>query len=625
MVKNVKRLSVQLKSRNLWIVILADISLLSLSFYGSFFLRFDFYIQQNYLKFIGEYLLLVLTVKMLILLYFNLYSGMWRYTGISDLISIIKASLFGSLVFVAYIGLFRGFSNIPRSIFVLDFILATVFIAGFRLSLRIILASETIRKIRRLNNPNMRKVHKRLLILGAGSAGEKISREIDENLQLNYDLVGYLDDDEQKIGKYLHGKKILGAISEISKFTSLFDEVLICTPSASNKEMSLIVDFINSCGKKFKTLPSLSELIDGKVTFSQIREVSLEDLLGRKEVKLDHKSISKYIKSKRILITGAGGSIGRELVRQSVSFNPSDIGLLDFSEENLFEITRSCESDSNGVKIHSFLADIRDSLQMRKLFEEFKPNVIFHAAAYKHVPIQEVHPREAVLTNVMGTKHLIEMAKQFNIDKFVFVSTDKAVNPSSVMGATKRVAELLLQTNGRVNHTKFMAVRFGNVIGSSGSVIPILQEQIRNGGPLTITHPDMERYFMSISEASQLILQAGALGKGGETFVLEMGSPVKIDEIADKLIKLSGLKLGIDIFKTYTGIRPGEKLKEDLILNQEDVHRTDHNKIMILKENEMNQINPAIKHYEKLVDFAKNFDNESIQVTLSKIIPSYRQ
>ena len=619
------RMAMQLKRLNMWIVVLVDLLLLSASFYGSFLIRLDFNIQPRHTDIILDYIGLILIVKLSFLILFNLYRGMWRYTGISDLNSIIKASTLGSLAVVALIGFFWGFLDIPRSIFVLDYILTTIFISGFRLSLRLVLTSRTIRSIRELKNHGNRKVKKRLLIIGAGRAGEKISREINENFKLNYDLVGYLDDDEQKIGRYLHGRKILGHSNDISKFTHLFDEVLICTPSANNKEMSRIVKLIDSCGKNFRTLPSLSELIDGKVTVSQIRDVTLEDLLGRKEVNLDHDSILEFLKSKRILITGAGGSIGCELVKQCLVFAPSDIGLLDFSEENLFNITRRYESGLRGIKIHSFLADIRDSIKMDKLFNDFQPQVIFHAAAYKHVPIQELHPREAVLTNVMGTYNLLKLSIQYKIEKFVLVSTDKAVNPSSVMGATKRVAELLLITNGEANQTKFMAVRFGNVIGSSGSVIPILQEQIRNGGPLTITDPDMERYFMSISEASQLILQAGALGKGGETFILDMGSPIKIDVIADELIKLSGLELGVDIEKIYIGIRPGEKLKEELILNQEEVHKTDHNKIMILKTNGLEKINSLEKHYDQLIDSAQKCENDSIIKILSKIIPTYEQ
>ena len=347
------RIAIQLKTLNMWIVVLVDLLLLSASFYGSFLIRLDFNIQPRHTDIILDYIGLILIVKLSFMILFNLYRGMWRYTGISDLNSIIKASTLGSLAVVALIGFFWGFLDIPRSIFVLDYILTTIFISGFRLSLRLVLTSRTIRSIRELKNHGNRKVKKRLLIIGAGRAGEKISREINENFKLNYDLVGYLDDDEQKIGRYLHGRKILGHSNDISKFTHLFDEVLICTPSANNKEMSRIVKLIDSCGKNFRTLPSLSELIDGKVTVSQIRDVTLEDLLGRKEVNLDHDSILEFLKSKRILMTGAGGSIGCELVKQCLVFAHNDIGLLDFSEENLFNITLRYESGLKGIKINS--------------------------------------------------------------------------------------------------------------------------------------------------------------------------------------------------------------------------------------------------------------------------------
>ena len=371
----------------------------------------------------------------------------------------------------------------------------------------------------------------------------------------------------------------------------------------------------------------MNELVEGKISISQFREVSLVDLLGRKEVKLDKSSINTFIKGKRVLITGGGGSIGSELVRQCAKFKPSVLVLLDFSELNLFQIEREMLSQNSNILIKPVLADIRDEEMVDNIFNEFLPQVVFHAAAYKHVPMQEFFPSEAVKTNIIGTRNLSYSAIKFNVKKFVLVSTDKAVRPTNVMGATKRLAEMIVQNqNFKNSNIEFMSVRFGNVLGSSGSVIPIFQEQIKNGGPLTITDPDMERYFMSIPEASQLILQAGSLGSGGEVFILDMGKPIKIIDIANELIRLSGLEPEIDIPVLITGTRPGEKKVEELALPNEELDKTKHNKIFVLNDSKIHYENNKKLIY-KIEKLHENINSKSVNEIvngLSELLPEYK-
>ena len=431
------------------------------------------------------------------------------------------------------------------------------------------------------------------------------------------ELIAVIDDSPKKIGQRLHGVHVLGPIEDLHNLNLNFEEIYICVPSASRHQMRAIVSACEKTKKPFKTLPSISELMEGKATISQFREVSILDLLGRKEVELDTSAIKNLVEGKRVLITGAGGSIGSELVRQSIKYKPSILILLDISELNLFEIERETEIVNTKVKIliKPILADIRDKLSVDQVYEEYKPQIILHAVAYKHVPIQEKFPWEAIKTNVIGTYNLANAAIKYKIEKFVLVSTDKAVKPVNVMGATKRIAEIIMQNlNLSQKDTAFMAVRFGNVLGSSGSVIPIFKDQIKNGGPVTITHPEMERYFMSIPEASQLILQAGALGKGGEIFILDMGNPIKIIDLASQLIRLSGYEPEVDIPIEITGMRPGEKKTEELSSQTENLDKTRHNKIFVLDENI-----EQIKAQEKVLHNIKNLKNELYDRNPTKI------
>ena len=534
------------KSRNIFVFFLVDICLVLGALFIAFLLRFDFSIPGFIIGDLFTYIPVILFAKLTSFFIFGLYRGMWRYTSISDFISIVQASSFGSLLSLAIFALLYGLSGFPKTVLFIDYALCTIFLGVSRASIRIYFSniSEDQTIIGR-NTPM--KSRKKLIMIGAGGSAERIIREIRDNRGMKFVVVGILDDDTSKSGATIHSVPILGSIDELPNFNIPFDEIIICLPTATNVEMRRIIAICKSVGKPYRTLPAYSELIDGKVSMKSVREVSMVDLLGRKEVELDRSSISQYIYGKRVLVTGAGGSIGSELVRNCLTFDPDLLILLDQSEHNLFKIERECEDSKHPVSFQPILGDIRDKTLLQRVFSSFNPDVVFHAAAYKHVPMQEDHPWEAILTNIQGTLNLIDASEDYNVNRFVLVSTDKAVNPTNIMGATKRVAEKLIQSKSIDSSVKFMAVRFGNVIGSSGSVIPTFQEQIRNGGPITITNPNMQRYFMSISEAAQLILQAGAMGAGGEIYVLDMGKPVNIQDIAYELIRLSGLEPETDI------------------------------------------------------------------------------
>ena len=439
------------------------------------------------------------------------------------------------------------------------------------------------------------------------------------------EVVALLDDDETKIGSRLRGIPIVGKIKDIGILDIYYDEIYISIPSASADQMRDIINFCKFTNKPFKTLPSISKVIKGDISVSHFRDVSILDLLGREEVDLDKSSIRKLIVGKRILVTGAGGSIGSELVRQCLNYNPSVLVMVDSSEFNLFDIDREAHKKSSNTLLKPILCDIRDEFLIDKIFEEYKPQIVFHAAAYKHVPIQEVYPWEAVKTNIFGTHNLAKSSVKYKIDKFVLVSTDKAVRPANVMGATKRIAEIICQYfNHKQNQTAFMSVRFGNVLGSSGSVIPIFKQQIKEGGPVTITDPEMERYFMSIPEASQLILQAGSLGIGGEIFILDMGNPIKIIDLANDLIRLSGYTFD-EIPIKITGARPGEKKKEELSNSSEKIDKTKHEKIFVLdnKETNYSYARSVVSNFNNLEKELRGRDPIKIRKILSTILDDY--
>jgi FlaA1/EpsC-like NDP-sugar epimerase len=619
--------------KNYYIIFFLDSVLVAFSWYFAHLLRFNFSIPQDTFYIIKHMLPLIIIIKILSFYYFDLYQGMWRYTSVSDLIGLLKACSASSLVIVTMTLFVVGFSGISRSIFIIDWGLTLFLVAGTRLLIRLYFwlgAGDDTASLGLsgyfTNLRRQRREGKRLLIIGAGDCGEKICREIHDNPHLGYRVMGFIDDDPLKLNRRIHGIPVLGNVEDLEYYATQLNvkEILIAMPSVSSKEMRNIVTLCEGIEVPFKTVPGMGELIDGRVTVKAIRDVSYKDLLGREQVTLNEDQIGAYLNGKRVLITGSGGSIGSELCRQVCRFMPESIVLYERAESPLYEIEMELKENFQYIRITPRLADILDPAQLARVFEKDRPDVVFHAAAYKHVPMLEYNPWEAINNNVIGTRNVIEAAKGVNVDRFVLVSTDKAVRPTNVMGASKRLAELLVQSqNGcNISDTKFMMVRFGNVVGSVGSVVPLFMRQIEKGGPVTVTHPEMTRYFMTIPEACQLILQAGAMGEGGEIFILDMGVPVKIAEMAEDLIRLSGFEPYEDIPIKFIGLRPGEKLKEELIIEGEGIVETSHKKIMVLKGQECEEgiLNGKLK---ALMERAAKQDIEGIKWAIKNILPEY--
>jgi FlaA1/EpsC-like NDP-sugar epimerase len=546
---------------------------------GAFALRFEFSIPDDYVPVGWLWLGVSLGMRLVAFAWFGMFSGMWRYTGTRDLEALAKSAVFSTLAFAGFL-VVGGYRNYPRSILVIDLLVTMSLVGGLRFGVRS-LWQIAVNSQQRRGGARSRRV----LVVGAGNAGEAIVREMQRTTWgMRYEAVGFADDAAGKQGARIHGVPVLGALADVPHLVRVHrvDEVVVAIPSATGRAMRQIVDVVKAASVPIRTIPGVDQLIDGRVTVNQMRSVSVEDLLGRDPVTLDLEALEKLLEGRVVMVTGAGGSIGSELCRQVVRFRPSKLVLLERSENALFEIHRELSANRRCPLVPA-LADLCDEARVRRLFSEHRPAVVLHAAAHKHVPMMEENPGEAIKNNIGGTRALADIAHEFKTDRFVMISTDKAVNPTSVMGATKRVAELYVQALSQKSATRFVAVRFGNVLGSAGSVIPIFKEQIAAGGPVTVTHPEMKRYFMTIPEASQLVLQAGAMGHGGEIFVLDMGEPVRIVDLARDLISLSGLVPDKDIEIRFTGLRPGEKLFEELSTEQEQAEKTRHPKIFIGK------------------------------------------
>ncbi len=607
-----------MKKRNINLMFLDALASM-LALYLSFLIRFDFQLSTSFLDTFISWVPWFVFIQIAVFYIADLYARMWRYTSLFDLYAILSSVTVVSLLSVIYVFISSGLSGYPRTVLILYYIINVIATVSLRLSVRVYYTH--YHQESPLKTSNQKKV---LLLIGAGKTGEKIAREIMTTSRNQYSIAGFVDDNVQKSGALLHGKKIFCKISELPNLNIPYDELLITAPSASGDQIRRIVDVCKQTGKRYKTVPAINEIIDGEISMAAVRDVSYSDLLGREEVKLDMNSIEKILKGKRVLITGAGGSIGSELVKQCLSFDPAEIICLDTREECIYKLEQFFSKIQSKTISKTVLASVNIEKECDKVFSENRPHIVFHAAAYKHVPIQELHPWTAVKTNLGGTYNMVRLSDKYSVDKFVLVSTDKAVNPVNVMGATKRAAEKLIQSYNENSNTTFMAVRFGNVLGSSGSAIPTFQEQINEGGPLTITHPEMTRYFMSIQEASQLILQCGAIGRDGEIFLLEMGKPIRIVQMAKDLIRLSGLEPGVDIPIVFTGLRPGEKLYEELQLLNEQKVTTSHKKIMILKDKKLQMPWAILKtSIEELIKAAKDLDSERIQILLDQVIPTY--
>jgi FlaA1/EpsC-like NDP-sugar epimerase len=588
----------QLRNPKFYAMLLMDAALFVLSLWGAYLFRFEFAIPQYHADHIRQILLWVVPLKIVIFFAFGIYRGMWRYTSVRDFWKLAQACFVATLLMMSIIFVFFRFEGFSRAVFILDGGLTFLLTGGLRMAIRTYFASRS--RMEESGGSVQPKHRKRVLIIGAGAAGEKILREIFDNYELHYDVRGFVDDDPNKLGRTIHGIPVLGSMDKLPQIVEKeqTEEVLIAVPSASGEQMRRIVEICKDCGVPYKTMPGIGEIIDGRVSVKALRDVRYEDLLGRRPVELDATGIRNYLEGRTVLITGCGGSIGSELCRQVVKYGPRCLVLVDSGEANLFHIQMELQYESSSPDCHAVLGHVQDRALMASVFEKFRPEVVFHAAAYKHVPLLEKNPWEAVTNNIIGSRTVMELAVEHGVDRFVLVSTDKAVRPANVMGASKRVAELLLQSF-QGNSTKFMAVRFGNVVGSSGSVVPLFRRQIEHGGPVTVTHPEVNRYFMTIPEAAQMIMQAGAMGEGGEIFILRMGTPVKIADMARDLIRLSGKEPDRDIRIIFTGLRDGEKLYEELITVGEGIVPTGHEKIMVLRNYGDRNYGDTILNYGK--------------------------
>jgi FlaA1/EpsC-like NDP-sugar epimerase len=506
---------------------------------------------------------------------FGLYHWAWQYMSVREVVALIKAVFMSTTLLAATVVIFSN-REFPLAIFVVEGLLCFALIGGVRLAIRY--WKDTHSLLSRTGEGQ------RVLIVGAGDAGEMILREIQKTTNFKYWPIGFVDDNPNKKGVFIHHLPVMGDCESIPEIVANndIDEVIIAMPTATRKQIRRIVELCEKSGAKFKTVPGIFELIDGTVHVDQIRNIEIEDLLGRDTIKLDIESISSYLTNSSVMVTGAGGSIGSELCRQVSVYNPAKLILIGKGENSIFDIENELRGRYSFLDLAVHIADVRDLDRMGNIFRDVHPDVVFHAAAHKHVMLMERDPDEAILNNVVGTRNLVDLADRYQVKEFVMISTDKAVNPSSVMGATKRIAEMIVQAKAQSGtKTKYVSVRFGNVLGSRGSVVPIFKRQIAAGGPVTVTHPEAKRYFMTIPEAVQLVIQAGALGNGGEVFILDMGEPVKIVDLARDLIRLSGLEEGEDIEIKFIGLKPGEKLFEEILTSEEGMKATKHEKIFI--------------------------------------------
>ena len=603
---------------------MGDILLVLFSYYSAYYLRFEGNIQSAAFMNFERSIWWVVPVKLVCFVFFDLYKGMWRYTSIHDLMNLIKACLVSSTIIVLILLVSVRFTGFPRSVFVIDLLLTLLLLGGFRLGIRLFyhqVGGSTGRILFGITRPGLKK----LLIIGAGDASEKLLREIRGNRDLFYDVVGLLDDDPTKLRKTIHGVPVIGSTHDIGQITRKngIDEIVIALPSATAEHMRHFVTLCERTGLPYKTLPALGELLDGKISVNSVREVRYEDLLRREPVHLELEQIGKYLTNKRVMVTGGAGSIGAELCRQIARFRPEMLILADRNESGLYETELELVAKFPNLKTLPVLGPIQYRYLMERIFHRYHPQAVFHAAAYKHVPMMETQPWEAIFNNIVGSQTLLDLCHLNGVDRVVVVSTDKAVRPTNIMGASKRIVELLTQIYAREYNSRCMAVRFGNVVGSAGSVLPLFEKQIERGGPVTVTHPEVTRYFMTIPESAQLILQAGAIGKGGEIFILKMGTPVRIDDMARDLIRMSGLKPDLDIEVKYIGLRPGEKLYEELITEGEGITETDHDEIMVLNCENGSCLEEMRGYIEELVRLAEACDAEEIKKALKRIVPEY--
>jgi FlaA1/EpsC-like NDP-sugar epimerase len=599
-----------------------DLAVFAASLFVAMFVRFEIPVPRAYWESIPKLLAILVIVRLGSNTVFRLYNLTWRFVGTRDMVNVIAATVLGTLLWVAASYALHDiarFKTPPRFVIAGEFLFTLFGVGAIR-------AAKRIWQVITLPSGRRSGEARRVLIVGGGRAGEKLIREMVHDRVGGMRPVGVIDDDVLKSGTYLHGVRILGGRDLLARVVrdDRVDDVMIAMPSAPGHVIREVVNAARTAGApSVSIIPGIAAMLEGKIALASVREVKIEDLLGRKPVELDAKAIGGYLYGRTVLITGAAGSIGAELVRIIAAFDPGHLVLLEKDETRLFGLELDLRRLAPRVPVYPVVADVRDAGRMLQVFRQYEPQVVFHAAAYKHVPMMEAHPEEAVTTNVLGTKAVAEAAAEVGTETFVMISTDKAVNPTSVMGASKRVAEMIVRRLNETTATKYMAVRFGNVLGSRGSLIPVLEEQIQRGGPITVTHPDMERYFMTSTEAARLILKAGSIGRGGEVFVLDMGNPVRVLDLAESLIRLSGLEPDIDVAIQFTGTRPGEKLREEVLLAEEGTVATSHEQIFTGILGEEPDPGGLDRGVESLADAAERGDGRRIRLLLQDLVRTY--
>ncbi|MCE3044768.1 MULTISPECIES: polysaccharide biosynthesis protein [Legionella] len=594
-----------------------DLISIPLAWYFAYWLRYNMQPFPNTLVSVYslEALFILMTAQVGCYYYFKVYRGLWNFSSINDLLRIIKAGLSATIIAIPALYLSSLLPHVPRSVLPLYCLNLVTLLGGARLAMRMFRDQQL--------NKNLPSDMKRVLIVGAGQAGEGLVRDLKRTP--NYWPVGFVDDNPAKRGKEIHGIRVLGATRELGDMVinHQIDLIFIAIPSARSATMRRIVEYCEKTSVPFRTLPDISALASGKIEINALREVNLEDLLGRDQVQLEWDRISTYVQNKRIMITGGGGSIGSELCRQILDLNPEKLMIIDSSEFNLYRIEHELSASHPSFQLDLILASVTDAVAIDSYCRQFKPQIVFHAAAYKHVPMLEEQIRAAIQNNVLGTRIVAEASVAAGAEKFILISSDKAVNPSNIMGMTKRIAEIYCQNLNERVQTQFITVRFGNVLGSAGSVVPLFQKQIQAGGPITVTHPDIQRYFMTIPESCQLILQAMVNGQGGEIFVLDMGEPIKISYLAEQMIRLAGKEPGRDIEIKYSGLRPGEKLFEELFHESEELAHTEHEKLFKAKFRKLDW--QELTQAMRLLNGACDENNiDELKILVKSLVPEFK-
>jgi len=619
-IKEKKLLDLQWVRRAL-LLLLGDITIIIIASIGALIARFDFSynsIDAIYLESMYRYLPIHILTTVLIFYFCKMYHSLWKFISIHELGYIILANIVSFFMQIAGFHLMQY--PIPRSYFFLEILLQTVMVVGIRFSYRFCRYLKEAREQRF----GCGEPQKRVMIIGAGDAGRAIIKEILDSRHLTMKVCCVIDDDCNKEGRYINGIPIVGDRSVILKNVEKYkiDKIILAIPSASKEERREILEICKLAKCELKTLPGMYQLIDGELNIGKLRDVEITDLLGRDPIQVNLDEIMGYVEQKVVMVTGGGGSIGSELCRQIAMYNPKQLIIFDVYENNAYEIQQELKRHYPELNLVVLIGSVRNTHRMETVFEKYRPDIVYHAAAHKHVPLMEDSPNEAIKNNVFGTYKTAKAASEYGVKRFVLISTDKAVNPTNIMGASKRLCEMIVQSFDKISKTEFVAVRFGNVLGSNGSVIPLFKKQIAEGGPVTVTHKDIIRYFMTIPEAVSLVLQAGAYARGGEIFVLEMGAPVRIDDMARNLIRLSGYTPDVDIKIEYTGLRPGEKLYEELLMAEEGMKETANKLIHIGKPIEMDEET----FFDKLAELKEACynDDESIKEKVQKLVPTYR-